>query len=115
MLILKKLILNSSLIYLHSLLISFLFVLFINIDIESAFIIPDEVDHIYVCAVYILQHALLWVDSDAHGLVYADSLYAVARLHKVYEVLIHTQMHSVWGLALGYGFRGLLHLDVLFV
>jgi hypothetical protein len=54
MLIFKKLILNSSLIYLHSLLISFLFVLFINIDIESAFIIPDEVDHIYVCAIHVL-------------------------------------------------------------
>lgn len=113
MLILQKLILDCSLIHLHGLitLLGFL----INIDIEPALVMSHEVDDVYVCAVDILEDSLLGVHADTHGLVDAHCLHAVTWLHEVDEVLIHTQVHSVGGLALGDGLRCLLHLDMLLV
>ena len=113
MLILEKLILDGSIIHLHGLiaLLGFL----INIDIESALVMSHEVDDIYVCAVHILKDSLLGVHADTHCLVDAHGLHAVAWLHEVDEVLIHTQVHSVGGLALGDGLWRLLHLDMLLV
>ena len=98
MLILQKLVLNTSLINFHRLLIALLFL--INIDIESALVASDEVNHIDVCAIDILEYALLRVNSNTHCLVDADSLNSVTWLHKVDEILIHTEVNSVRGFTL---------------
>lgn len=118
MIILQKLVLHSSLIVLivdifHFLILVILLLLHVNI--EAAFISPHEVDHINVCAIDIFENSHLRVHSDTHSLVYTNGLDSVARLDKVDEILIDTQVHGVRCLALRHGLRCLLHFHVLLV
>lgn len=112
--IFQKLILDRSFILdiVHLLVIS---VLLVSVHVESALVSSDEVDHIDVCPVYVLEHPLARVDSHSDSLVDSHSLDAVTGLHKVNQVFVGAQMHCVRGLTFGDRLRCLLQLDMLLV
>jgi len=115
MIILQKLILNSILIFhINHWLISPILLL-LDIDIESAFIRSDKINHINVCPVNIPQNSLVRVDSHTHSFIYSDSLDPISWLDEIDQIFINTEMYCVRGLAFRDRFWGLLKFHMLLI
>jgi hypothetical protein len=93
--------------------VSFLSVYVLYID--SALVGLEIVNYIHVGAIDVLESSSVRVHSDTHCAEHTCDLNSVSGSDLVNKVFVCAQMDSLWGLALRYAFRCLLHFHVLLV